>query len=56
MVEDDLKSGRLVRLCPEVSLASPLAYYLVYRPGCDSLPKIAYFRQWITEQAQKCVS
>jgi len=52
MVEDDLKSGRLVRLCPEVSLSSPLAYYLVYRPGCDSLPKIAYFREWIIQQAE----
>ena len=53
MVDDDLKSGRLVRLCPEVSLASPLSYYLVYRPGCDSLPKIAYFREWIVEQASR---
>ncbi|ARI11242.1 MULTISPECIES: transcriptional regulator GcvA [Klebsiella] len=52
MVDEDLKSGRLVRLCPEVSLASPLAYYLVHRPGCDSLPKIAYFREWMIEQAQ----
>ncbi|PLL00596.1 LysR family transcriptional regulator, partial [Klebsiella pneumoniae] len=26
--------------------------YLVYRPGCDSLPKIANFRAWIIEQAQ----
>ena len=52
MVDDDIKSGRLIRLCPDVSLTSPLAYYLVYRPGCDSLPKIANFRQWMTEQAQ----
>lgn len=51
MVEDDLKSGRLVRLCPELSLQSPLAYYLVYRPGCDSLPKIAWFREWVIQQA-----
>lgn len=53
MVDDDLKCGRLVRLCPDVSLASPLSYYLVYRPGCDSLPKIAYFREWVIEQARE---
>lgn len=52
MVHDDLKSGRLIRLCPDVSLPSPLAYYLVYRPGCDFLPKIAYFRKWVIEQAK----
>ncbi|MDS0511499.1 LysR substrate-binding domain-containing protein, partial [Klebsiella pneumoniae] len=52
MVDDDIKSGRLIRLCPDVSLTSPLSYYLVYRPGCDSLPKIANFRAWIIEQAQ----
>lgn len=51
MVDDDLKSGRLVRLCPEVCLSSPLAYFLVYRPGSQNLPKIAWFRQWIIEQA-----
>jgi len=54
MVEDDLKSGRLIRLCPDVSLVSPLSYYLVYRPGCDSLPKIAYFREWVIEQTRIC--
>ena len=52
MVDDDIKSGRLIRLCPDVSLTSPLSYYLVYRPGCDSLPKIANFRAWIIDQAQ----
>lgn len=51
MVDDDIKSGRLLRLCPDVSLTSPLSYYLVNRPGCESLPKIANFRKWIIEQA-----
>lgn len=53
MVDEDLNSGRLVRLCPEFSLSSPLAYYLVIRTGWDSLPKISYFREWIMEQARK---
>lgn len=53
MVQDDLKSGRLVRLCPEVSLPSPLAYYLVYRPECENLPKISLFRQWVIGETMK---
>lgn len=52
MVDDDLKSGRLIRLCPRVSYPCPLAYYLVYRPGCNSLPKIAHFREWVMQQAE----
>ncbi|EMU1127486.1 TPA: transcriptional regulator GcvA [Citrobacter koseri] len=51
MVSDDLRSGRLVRLCPDVFLPSKMAYYLVYRPGCENLPKVSHFRQWISEQA-----
>lgn len=29
LVSDDLKAGRLVRLLPDISISSPLAYYLV---------------------------
>ncbi|HFC8842287.1 TPA: hypothetical protein ACFU1W_000808 [Neisseria oralis] len=29
LVLDDLKAGRLVRLLPDISIPSPLAYYLV---------------------------
>ncbi|MCT8891701.1 transcriptional regulator GcvA [Klebsiella quasipneumoniae] len=53
MVREDLKSGRLVRLCPDVALPSPLSYYLVYRPGCENLPKIAFFREWMLDEASK---
>jgi len=39
MAHDDLAAGRLVRLFPEISLASPLAYYVVYFPCCSvSIP------------------
>ncbi|OON41313.1 LysR family transcriptional regulator [Izhakiella australiensis] len=51
MVSDDLRNGRLVRLCPEVSLPSPMAYYIVYRPGCENLPKVSHFRKWILQQS-----
>lgn len=53
MVNDDLKSGRLVRICPNVSLPSPFSYYLVYRSGCEKLPKIALFREWLLSEIPK---
>ncbi|WP_050479860.1 transcriptional regulator GcvA [Herbaspirillum rhizosphaerae] len=51
MVRDDLASGRLVRLFKTVSCASPLAYYVVSRPECASLPRIAAFRDWLLSEA-----
>ncbi len=41
------------RLCPDVSLDSPLSYYLAYRPGGDGLAKMGYFREWVSGQAGK---
>lgn len=51
MARDDLASGRLVRLFPQISFASPLAYYIVYRPECAALPRLAAFRDWLLEEA-----
>ncbi|HKT96611.1 MAG TPA: transcriptional regulator GcvA [Paraburkholderia sp.] len=51
MAHDDLASGRLVRLFPELTFASPLAYYVVYRAECASLPKLAVFRNWLLGEA-----
>lgn len=51
MARDDLASGRLVRLFPEISFASTLAYYIVYRPECASLPKLTTFRDWLLAEA-----
>jgi len=52
MVRDDLLSGRLVRLFSEIGFASPLAYYVVYRADCASLPRIRAFRDWLMLEAQ----
>lgn len=52
MARDDLASGRLVRLFPDVSVASELAYYVVYRPECASLPRLVAFRDWLLAEAQ----
>lgn len=51
MAHDDLASGRLVRLYKEISFISPLAYYVVYRPECAKLPRLAMFRGWLLAEA-----
>jgi LysR family glycine cleavage system transcriptional activator len=51
MARDDLMAGRLVRLFPEIELPSSLAYYVVYRAECASLPRLAAFRDWLFEEA-----
>jgi LysR family glycine cleavage system transcriptional activator len=51
MASDDLATGRLVRLFPEITFASALAYYVVYRPECASLPRLAAFRDWLLKEA-----
>lgn len=47
MARDDLATGRLIRLFPQIEFLSPLAYYVVYRPECSNLPKLKAFRDWI---------
>jgi LysR family glycine cleavage system transcriptional activator len=51
MARDDLAAGRLVRLFPEVEFTSALAYYVVYRTECASLPRLAAFRDWLVSEA-----
>jgi LysR family glycine cleavage system transcriptional activator len=51
MARDDLASGRLVRLFPDINFASALAYYVVYRPECASLRKLTTFRDWLLAEA-----
>lgn len=50
MARDDLAAGRLVRLFPEIHVASSLAYYVIYRPECASLPKLVAFRDWLLRE------
>lgn len=53
MARDDVAAGRLVRLFPEISLASALAYYVVYRPECCGLPRLRAFRDWLQFEAKQ---
>lgn len=52
MARDDLASGRLVRLFPRIKFTSELAYYVVYRPECASLPTLVAFRDWLVSEAR----
>lgn len=51
MAGDDIASGRLVRLFPEIDCTSALAYYVVYRPESADLPRMIAFRDWILGEA-----
>ncbi|MHB0818951.1 transcriptional regulator GcvA [Stutzerimonas stutzeri] len=51
MAGDDLAAGRLVRLFPEIRFVSELAYYIVYRPECVSLPRLVMFKEWLMSEA-----
>lgn len=53
MARDDVAAGRLVRLFPGITQASPLAYYVVYRTECASLPRLAAFRDWLLQEAAR---
>ena len=53
MARDDLAAGRLVRLFPDVTFVSALAYYMVYRPESAVLPKLTAFRDWLLGEAVK---
>lgn len=49
MARDDLAAGRLMRLFPEIKFESTLAYYVVYRQECATLPRLKAFRDWLFE-------
>ena len=51
MARDDLAAGRLARLFPEIECTSALAYYVVYRAECASLPRLIAFRDWLVSEA-----
>jgi len=50
MARDDLAGGRLVRMFPEIEFASALAYYVVFRAECATLPKLVAFRDWLVDE------
>lgn len=51
LARDDLNSGRLVLLFPEITCPSALAYFVVYRKECAALPRLVAFRDWLMSEA-----
>lgn len=51
MARDDLSAGRLIRLFPDITVQSALAYYVVRREACEGLPKLTAFRDWLFAEA-----
>ena len=47
MARDDVAAGRLVRLFPEITFSSPLAYYVVYQSESANMTKLKAFRDWL---------
>ena len=47
MARDDVAAGRLVRLFPEITFSSPLAYYVVYQAESAHMAKLKAFRDWL---------
>lgn len=53
LAQDDVAAGRLVRLFPEIKVPSALAYYVVHRPECSSLPRSQAFRRWLLAEVSR---
>lgn len=52
-VLDDIKSGRLVRLFPQVVSKCNVSYFFVCNHGRENEPQIAAFRQWMATEAKE---
>lgn len=52
LVQDDIKSGDLIRLFPEINCHSSASYYLVYRSDRAQDYQIQKFRKWILDKVK----
>lgn len=51
LAQDDIASGRLVRLFADIAVPAALAYYVVYRSDRVLPPKAEAFRRWLLAEA-----
>lgn len=51
LTRDDLSSGGLTRLFPDLHVPSRLSYFIVWRPEYSGLPKLVAFRDWLRKEA-----
>ena len=52
MAHDDIQSGRLIRLYPDISCLSALSYYVVYRKNMAQSKKLQTFKHWLFEETK----
>lgn len=53
MAQDDIRTGRLIRLFSNIKFKSPLAYYVVYKKEFSNLPRLVAFKNWLIEETAK---
>lgn len=51
MAQDDIRTGRLIKLFPNINYQSPLSYYIVYRHELSNLPRILAFKEWMIQES-----
>lgn len=50
LVAEDIATGRLVELFPQIALPAGRGYDLVHRPGEEQDPRIVALRDWLSEE------
>ncbi len=53
MASADIAAGRLIRLFPNYSMQSALAYYVVYREESAALPRLVALKDWLMAEARQ---
>lgn len=53
IAQDDIRTGSLIRLFPEIECRSKLDYYVVYREEYRNEPKLVAFRNWLIQEVAK---
>ena len=53
VVNEELKSGQLVKLFVDTDIPLKFSYYLIYSNARSNLPRIQIFRQWLLDEVKK---
>ncbi|MGF6771831.1 LysR family glycine cleavage system transcriptional activator [Paraburkholderia sp. GAS199] len=53
LARDDMATGRLIRLFPNIEQPSALAYYIVYRKECADLARLVAFHDWLRDEVSR---
>ncbi|MEB8431101.1 transcriptional regulator GcvA [Cocleimonas sp. KMM 6892] len=53
VVNDELKTGQLVKLFEDTDIPLKFSYYLIYPNVKSNLPRVKIFRQWLLDEVKK---